>query len=541
MKSAKLLLILLLLPFVFHAQKTLTGLWTGSMSNDSTAIRRDQNVEIALSQYKQKVTGYSRSTFVINDSLYFIVKSVKGTISGNICEVTDDEIISHNFPVKPEKKVRLIFTFRLNSQDSIWRMDGEWKTTKTKEYYSISGKTELKEEKNYTQSKLFPHLEELKLAEEVAFYKESKQKSKEAIVNIEKDKPSLIANNKYSSAVEEKKPVLSIKENKAEEPNTTIAAHNNKSAEEKMKQEEAVIPDKKPVAIVNPAKETKEERLPIQSVAINADTLAVAKKDNRNIPGLKPPPQQQNQNTSVATVQNKENNKSSITTTPVKSEPIAIAKADEKKLAPAEAPKQPSAVSERKENNNIATPPPVKSEPVAMVKAEDKKPVVTETPKQKPSENKEIVVAKPSEETKTTEVIITKPLATVEIPKAQAITAAVAVTERKTVANQVVNFKSDSLQLALYDNGEVDGDTVSVLLNGEIIIAKQGLKTTALRKTIYINPGDDELTMVLYAENLGKYPPNTGLLMIYDGEDRYQVRFSADLQQNAGIVFKRKK
>jgi len=47
--------------------------------------------------------------------------------------------------------------------------------------------------------------------------------------------------------------------------------------------------------------------------------------------------------------------------------------------------------------------------------------------------------------------------------------------------------------------------------------------------------------LVLYAENLGKYPPNTGLLIVHDGNDTYQIRFSADLQQNAAVIFKRKR
>ena len=109
------------------------------------------------------------------------------------------------------------------------------------------------------------------------------------------------------------------------------------------------------------------------------------------------------------------------------------------------------------------------------------------------------------------------------------------------MAPQIVEFKSDSLELRLYDNGEIDGDTVSILLNGEIILAKQGLKAAAIKKTIHIAPGNNEVSLVLYAENLGKYPPNTGLLVVYDGEDIYQVRFSADLQQNAAVVFRRKK
>jgi hypothetical protein len=118
--------------------------------------------------------------------------------------------------------------------------------------------------------------------------------------------------------------------------------------------------------------------------------------------------------------------------------------------------------------------------------------------------------------------------------------AALLVAERKTTPPQVVNYKSDSLVLALYDNGEVDGDTVSVLLNGEVIIAKECLKVSAIKKTIYV-PKDDSLTLVLYAENLGKYPPNTGLLIVHDGNDSYQIRFSADLQQNAAVIFKRKR
>jgi hypothetical protein len=66
------------------------------------------------------------------------------------------------------------------------------------------------------------------------------------------------------------------------------------------------------------------------------------------------------------------------------------------------------------------------------------------------------------------------------------------------------------------------------------------LKTVAFKKTIYIPRGEYQANIVLYAENLGVYPPNTGLLVIYDGEERYNVRFSADLKKNAAIVLKRK-
>jgi hypothetical protein len=118
---------------------------------------------------------------------------------------------------------------------------------------------------------------------------------------------------------------------------------------------------------------------------------------------------------------------------------------------------------------------------------------------------------------------------------------AASVNERQTIVQQTVSFTSDSLLLTLYDNGEVDGDTVSVLLNGQLILEKQGLSTQAIKKIIYIPANTDRMELVMYAESLGSIPPNTGLLVIRDGKQLYEVRFSGDLQKNAAIVFNRKK
>lgn len=114
---------------------------------------------------------------------------------------------------------------------------------------------------------------------------------------------------------------------------------------------------------------------------------------------------------------------------------------------------------------------------------------------------------------------------------------------RRSIENiETVYFKTDSLTLTLYDNGEVDGDTVSVLVNGKVIMSKKGLSTRPITETLYLTPDlGDSLQMIMYAENLGSIAPNTGLLIIQDGRDRYEIRFSGDLKKNAAIVFKRKK
>lgn len=105
---------------------------------------------------------------------------------------------------------------------------------------------------------------------------------------------------------------------------------------------------------------------------------------------------------------------------------------------------------------------------------------------------------------------------------------------------QSVNYTADSLMISLYDNGEVDGDTVSVIMNGKVIIPMVGLGTNPVRKTIYTKDITDSIQIVMYAENLGTLPPNTGLLIVNDGKQRYEIRFSGDLKKNAAIVFRRK-
>jgi len=112
---------------------------------------------------------------------------------------------------------------------------------------------------------------------------------------------------------------------------------------------------------------------------------------------------------------------------------------------------------------------------------------------------------------------------------------------RKTEIIRSVYFKSDSLLLSLYDNGEIDGDTISIVLNGKLIISKQGLTANAIRTTIQTRELGDSLELVMYAENLGRIPPNTGLLILQDGDERYQIRFSGDLQKNPAIILRRKR
>jgi len=45
----------------------------------------------------------------------------------------------------------------------------------------------------------------------------------------------------------------------------------------------------------------------------------------------------------------------------------------------------------------------------------------------------------------------------------------------------------------------------------------------------------------MYAENLGTIPPNSGLLVIEDGPDRYEVGFEGDMKKSSAVKLRRKR
>ncbi|MEO5943731.1 MAG: hypothetical protein ABIP30_11905 [Ferruginibacter sp.] len=212
--------------------------------------------------------------------------------------------------------------------------------------------------------------------------------------------------------------------------------------------------------------------------------------------------------------------------------------------------------SAEKDKNAELAAPPKKKQAQAIVKSVPKpneptiasnQPVETAKNKTVANETKEkpaIITVQKSVDTaalvKVTEKQ-TAPLIQNTVPVIKILDAAKEVDIRKTLLEQTVYFKSDSLQLTLYDNGEVDGDTVSVLMNGNVIMPRVGLSTNAVRKTIYIDNTEDSIQLVMYAENLGSIPPNTGLMVVRDGKDIYEIRFSGDLQKNSAILFRRNK
>ena len=112
---------------------------------------------------------------------------------------------------------------------------------------------------------------------------------------------------------------------------------------------------------------------------------------------------------------------------------------------------------------------------------------------------------------------------------------------RTNELTQTVVIRSEEVVVKLYDNGEIDDDTISVYLDGQVMLANKRLSATPLRLTLKMNEDQPEHVLVMVAENLGRIPPNTSLMIVEDGERRYEVRITSTVQKNAMVRFRYEK
>lgn len=95
-------------------------------------------------------------------------------------------------------------------------------------------------------------------------------------------------------------------------------------------------------------------------------------------------------------------------------------------------------------------------------------------------------------------------------------------------------FKEDSVMIKVYDNGVIDGDVISLIVNGQLVFDKIKLTAAPLSYALKASSGST-YQIEFYAETLGEIPPNTGLITISSTTKTSEVLFSSDLKKSAAI------
>lgn len=182
-------------------------------------------------------------------------------------------------------------------------------------------------------------------------------------------------------------------------------------------------------------------------------------------------------------------------------------------------------------NTTTKTAPPKTG--TTTTKPATKASVKTTTPVTKPP-----VVTKPKTDTVRK---IEPPVVKEEVKKPTprpTITVPTTTRSRQNELTQTIDIKSKEITVRLYDNGEVDDDTISVYMDNQIVLSGKRLSAAPISLSLKLDNDNPEHVLVMVAENLGRIPPNTSLMIVQDGDKRYQVRITSTNQKNAMVKFR---
>jgi hypothetical protein len=112
---------------------------------------------------------------------------------------------------------------------------------------------------------------------------------------------------------------------------------------------------------------------------------------------------------------------------------------------------------------------------------------------------------------------------------------------RKNELLKTLTVNHNMIEIRIYDDGAIDNDTVSVYYDNKLLISKARLSDLPITTIIPVEPSEHPHQLVMVAENLGDIPPNTSLLVVMDGEKRYEERIISNEQKNVVINFQYKK
>lgn len=108
--------------------------------------------------------------------------------------------------------------------------------------------------------------------------------------------------------------------------------------------------------------------------------------------------------------------------------------------------------------------------------------------------------------------------------------------ERDNPLIKTIVTSSEDINIQLYDNGEIDGDTITVYHNNQVIAFKKGLSKKPINLSVKADLYHTHHEFVMVADNLGSIPPNTALMIITTGGKRYELFISSDEKKNAKVI-----
>ena len=92
-----------------------------------------------------------------------------------------------------------------------------------------------------------------------------------------------------------------------------------------------------------------------------------------------------------------------------------------------------------------------------------------------------------------------------------------------------------TIRLDFYDNATIDGDSITVMVNKDVVVSHQLLSAKPVTTYVTVDLSNTFFEIEMVAENEGSIPPNTALLIITAGNKKYQLFLSSTKTKSAMI------
>lgn len=147
----------------------------------------------------------------------------------------------------------------------------------------------------------------------------------------------------------------------------------------------------------------------------------------------------------------------------------------------------------------------------------------------------------PAQVTKPKVDTIAKAISVVKQPQKIFPPAPLVLKTRENALVRKIETEAGEIKIDIYDNGDIDGDTVSIYHNNTLVRSHMRLSQKPISMTIAVDPSQSHHEIIMVAENLGSIPPNTSVMIITTASNRYEIFISSSEQKNAKVVFDLKK
>jgi hypothetical protein len=113
------------------------------------------------------------------------------------------------------------------------------------------------------------------------------------------------------------------------------------------------------------------------------------------------------------------------------------------------------------------------------------------------------------------------------------------ISQRETDIQSLIEIDSkekDSIKVEVYDNGDIDGDSVSVYEEQVQRISKKRISASPITFYVSLNKNVNPIAHLrMVAESMGAIPPCTALMIVTTKTRRHEVRLSSNFNKNATV------